>query len=718
MTTLADRRVVSEGVLREYDVLRDVMDCLPVAIQIYEVGGDGGLYLVWANWSADHLFGVSHNLQIGRRIAETYPTDLDPEFMLELRAVAGDGATLRTDSMLFRNESLCLALEVHAFRASTNRVGIAFVDVTERERTEQTLRKLSQAVEHSPAIVIVSSADGTIEYVNPKFTEVTGYGFDEVVGTGWYDIRNGFSPLEGPTDLWPALEAGLEWRGELSNAKKSRESYWEYASISPIKRTDGTIVNYVAVKEDITLHKEYEQKLLRQANYDELTGLPNRLLACDRLAQALLRAERDGHGVAVGFVDLDDFKNINDTLGHVAGDQLLIETARRIRETVRASDTVGRLGGDEFLLVFPDLHFGRACEVVAEKILEALSKPFRIFNHEMFISASIGLTVFPDDGRDPDALLRNADTAMYRAKQRGKNTFQFFAAEMNENAVRRLRIETALRSALENGEIYLVFQPLVAARSGELVGAEALLRWQSRDLGAMMPGEFIAVAEQTGMIVALGEFVIERACRECALWRQELGLEIRIAVNVSARQLRGGRILEVVDRAIAATEIRPHQLEIEITERAIVEDNRETMETIASLRRRGVRICIDDFGTEYSSLSYLRRLPVHGLKIDRSFVRDLPGNRGSVSLTRAIITMAHGLGLEVVGEGVETVAQRDFLARSRSDVVQGYLISYPLNSAAFLDFARAWRARPGGAAGWCAAPSALARFRLGRAGRS
>ncbi len=582
-------------------------------------------------------------------------------------------------------------------------IALSFIEITELKRVEQDLRKLSQAVEQSPASVVITTAEGNIEYVNPKFVEVTGYSEKEVAGRNPRFLKSGQMGPELYEDLWRTVSAGREWRGELHNKKKNGELYWDYSAISPIKAADGTITHFLAVNEDITLRKEYEERLLHQANFDDLTGLPNRVLALDRLSQALARAEREHWNVALVFVDLDNFKNVNDTLGHAAGDELLMEAAQRLQSSVRKTDTVSRLGdeerfdtvarigGDEFLIILPDLGAPVYAEVVARKILDACSKPFTLNGHDVFVTASVGLTVYPADGRDPQTLMQNADAAMYRAKEIGRNTYRFFTKQMNEQAAERLTIESHLRYALERDELFLEYQPIVEVSSGDLVGAEALLRWRNPELGLVTPDRFIGVAEGTGLIIPIGDWVLQTVCREAVAWQDRGMGPLRVAVNASSRQFRGSDLVTTVAEALEDSGLPPACLELEITESLLVDDESEATAILHQLSEFGVRLSIDDFGTGYSSLSYLKRFPVDTLKIDRAFVRDVTTDPEDAALARAIIAMGHSLGLKVVGEGVETEEQLQFLRRENCHLVQGFYFSKPLSISAFSSLLDGWR---------------------------
>lgn len=564
------------------------------------------------------------------------------------------------------------------------------LDITERMRAEENVHKLSLAVEQSPASVLITNTNGQIEYVNPKFVEVTGYNSEEVLGKNPRFLKSGYTPSESYRELWETLGAGQEWRGEFHNRRKNGELYWEIASVSPIKGPSGEITHYLAVKEDITVRKKFEEQLLRQANFDAITQLPNRVLALDRLSQALAHAHRQQIMVGLLFIDLDRFKDVNDTLGHAAGDTLLQEVGRRLASCVREGDTVARMGGDEFTVILPDLNAPKNAEMVAEKMLEVMAQPFTIDGQELYTSASIGITIYPLDADSPHALMRNADAAMYRAKDMGRNRTQFFTRELNEQALERVRIESLLRRAIDRDELHLNYQPIIDVSTGMLVGAEALLRWHNEEIGDVAPDQFIPLAEDSGLINLLGEWVLDHALKQFSEWRNQGLTSLRMAVNVSSRQFRGTALVDSVTRISGSTGFPPGLLELEITEGLLLEDYPETIRVFDQLTRMGITFSVDDFGTGYSSLNYLRRFPVKSLKIDRSFINGVVSDPDQAALVEAIINMAHSLNLAVIAEGVETAEQFAFVRDKGCDQVQGFFISKPVPADMFYRLATSW----------------------------
>ncbi len=556
-------------------------------------------------------------------------------------------------------------------------------DQTGHKADQERVRKLSLAVEQSPVSVVITDRNGVIEYVNCRFSETSGYSVEEALGRTPGIVGSGRMPRSIYRELWQTILAGQEWRGELYNRKKSGEGYWEYMVISPIVDERGAITHFVGVKEDVTERKRIEEELLRKGNSDEVTGLPNRLLALDRLEQALARSQLQGVMGSLLLIDLDRFNRVNEVLGHFVADKILREAGGRLVSQVRPEDTVARLGGDEFCIVVGECK-PEDVEGLAQRILRGFSQPFVSTGHEIFITASVGVTMFPGDGNTAGELMRNADTAARRVKDLRGNSFQFFTPDMNDRARERARLEAALHGALDRGELQMQYQAMIDVASGRVIGAEALMRWNSPEFGRIPPDRFIPLAESSDLIVRIGKWALETACTQGAAWRDQFGPAFRVAVNVSTRQLRHPGFAEMVLRAIDSANLSSRNLELEITESLLMEGS-EAVGELARLRDAGISLSIDDFGTGYSSLSYLKRFPVCTLKIDRSFVQGLAGGGPDSALVKTIIAMARSLGLSVVAEGVETLGQFDMLKRLGCDVAQGFLFSAAVPPTAFVD---------------------------------
>jgi diguanylate cyclase (GGDEF)-like protein/PAS domain S-box-containing protein len=557
-------------------------------------------------------------------------------------------------------------------------------DVTERRREETERRKLSAAVEQAAEAVVITNRDGVIEYVNPAFETMTGYTAVEALGQTTRLLKSGMQSPEFYRELWQQVLAGEVFSEVFINKRKDGGVYFEEKTIAPLKDASGAITHFVATGRDITERMQTQERLQFMAHHDLLTELPNRALFLDRLKQSLARARWHRRLVAVLFLDLDRFKTINDSLGHDAGDQLLRAFAARLARCVREGDTVARFGGDEFVVLLNDIAATTDVATLAQKILEALAPPFELAGRVLHVTGSIGISLFPMDGEDSATLLKNADAAMYRAKESGKNTYQFYSSEMSARAFERLTLENSLRNALKRGEFELHYQPQVQAASGRLIGAEALLRWRHPDFGLVSPADFVPLLEETGMIVPVGEWVVRSACEQLAEWRRAGHAELRVAVNLSARQLAAPGLFGVISDALASHRLPAASLELEITESALLEEKRSTLDLLTALRELGVRLALDDFGTGYSSLSHLRRYPIDTLKIDRSFVQDLPTDANDVALTIAIIALGRSLNLELIAEGVESELQREFLLARDCQLMQGYLFSRPVPAAEFI----------------------------------
>lgn len=556
-------------------------------------------------------------------------------------------------------------------------VGRSFGVAILRESAGKRLHQAKIAFDSAAEGIMITDENTRITAINKGFTDITGFTEDEVIG---------FTPKEfqiGKHEMWNVLLRDGKWRGEITNTRKNGDTYQEWLTLTVVKSPEGRVINYVGVFADITEMKRSQNRLHELVNHDPLTGLPNRRLLNELLEHALKRAEREERQIALLFIDLDRFKAINDTLGHQVGDKLLYEVSRRISRAMRDSDVVARLGGDEFLVVMDLLGETEDAAIVAQKIIHALQIEFIIDGREIFIGASVGISIYPKDGPDVDSLIKAADIAMYQVKNRGKNNHCFYSDDLSRNAVERFTMENHLRRALERDQFEVYYQPQISLVDGRIIGAEALIRWNHPELGLVSPAKFIPLAEETGLIVQIGEWVLRSAALQAMQWLEQ-GYSIQwVSVNVSGVQVMRSNFADTVYGILVETDCDPNMLELEITESTVMQNTEYVIDTFDRIKKLGVRLAIDDFGTGYSSLSNLKRLPLDKLKIDQSFVRDLPQDLDDAAIAHAINAMARSLGFSVIAEGVETIEQANFLLEMGCNEAQGYLFSRPVTTSVF-----------------------------------
>ena len=556
-------------------------------------------------------------------------------------------------------------------------------DITERDQMQERLHQAATVFESTAEGVMITDTRQRITAVNRAFSEITGYSEAEAIGQSPRLLASGQHDSAFYAGMWHQLSLDGHWQGEIWNRRKNGELYPEWLTISAVRNPAATITHFVGVFADISTLKQAQARLDHQAHHDPLTGLPNRLLFESRLNACLCDANSEQRHGAVLFLDLDRFKHINDSLGHPVGDLLLQAIALRLREQLRDIDTVARLGGDEFIVLLPGLHRNVDAERVATKLLTCFGAPFQVDGHEFFISSSIGISLFPEDGNDVATLVKNADAAMYSSKAKGRNRIEFYTRSLTFQATERMTLEHELRRALERGEMSLYYQPKQCLTSKALIGAEALLRWHHPVFGEIPPDRFIPLAEDNGMIIQLGDWVLQEACRQMREWQDQHAPFGPLSINLSGNQLRQPHLARRIASTLADFGLDPSRLQLEITENFIMSQAEEALGILHELKALNLQLAIDDFGTGYSSLSYLKRLPLDILKIDKSFIFGLPADADDAAITRAIIALGRSLQLTVIAEGVETKAQELFLAAEGCQQIQGYVVSRPLSAESF-----------------------------------
>ncbi|MGE5649281.1 MAG: EAL domain-containing protein [Bacillota bacterium] len=633
---------------------------------------------------------ISNNLQCDPQMSMWREQALQRGFNSKLTLpLAHDGKNLGLLNVYAAEPDAFDAEEVELLAGLANAVAVALQFLRHRsgqQAAEAAFHLRQRAIEASANAIVITSATPPhypVEYVNPAFERMTGYSAQEIVGKSLRVLHRNDKEQAGLEELRRLLRTQQEGHVTLRNYRRDGSMFWTDVHVAPVRDDSGAVTHFVGAKYDVTTTKRYEEQLEVQANRDALTMLANRNLLHDRLNQAIVCASQRRAQVWVMFVDLDRFKFVNDTLGHQAGDTLLKQVSERLLSVVRHTDTVARLGGDEFVLVLSEHADDALDPATVQRIMDVIAPPFIIDGHEFFLTCSVGIAAYPADGASAETLIKHADIAMYRAKEIGRDNFQFYTSSLNEKALERLRLESDLRNALERGEFLLHYQPQLDLYTGNVVGMEALIRWQHPELGMVSPARFIGLAEELGLIVPIGEWVIRTACRQNRAW-QLAGLPpLRVAVNLSARQFAQGGLAKSIAAILAETGLPAELLDIELTESVVMTDVDFAIGILCDLKKLGVHLSVDDFGTGYSSLSYLKRFPIDVLKIDQSFVRDITLNGDGAELVRSIISLAHGLRLQVIAEGVETEEQLAYLWRHGCDQMQGYYFSKPLATDAF-----------------------------------
>jgi diguanylate cyclase (GGDEF)-like protein/PAS domain S-box-containing protein len=675
---ITERVRAEEKLVRAYGESRAITRAVRDALYMIDPRGR----LLWWNKRVEEITGRTPEALRGHPYAEfLVPADA-PKLETALRDVLRQGyaevevqVASPTGPLPYQFNGVCVRNEQGAI------IGVAGVgrDISEQLRTQARLRLSATVLENTRDGVMITDAERLLVAVNSAFTEITGYTEQEVQGKRPTLLLSGRHDRSFYRAMWQSIRETGHWQGEVWNRRKDGEVYPQWLSISTVRNAAGEVTNYVGVFSDISRIKRSEEQLEHLAHYDPLTDLPNRLLLTSRLHHAIDQARLHAHKVGVLFADLDRFKNVNDSLGHPAGDELLQAIALRIRTRIRSDDTLARLGGDEFVVIMEAIHRPEEAATVAEAVIALLDAPFRLAGgRDVYVGASIGISLYPDNGEDATELVRNADTAMYQAKSHGRNTFRFYAESLTLAAKERLDLESRLRKAVERGQLLLHYQPQVSLRNDGVIGVEALVRWQPAPGELVVPDRFIPLAEETGLIVPIGAWVLQRACRQVREWMHTGIPRVNLAVNLSPRQFAHPGLVAQVAAILAETGLPGEVLELELTESALMDQGARAVATLQALKDLGISISIDDFGTGYSSLAYLKRLPIDKLKIDRSFVQGIPEDRSDVEIVATIISMASRLQMHVLAEGVETEDQHAFLRARGCDAYQGFLFSRPL----------------------------------------
>lgn len=558
-------------------------------------------------------------------------------------------------------------------------------DISRRKRDEEEMRLAAKFFESTNEAILITDANNEIVTANHAFLKMSGYELEEIKGHNPRMFASGEHDADFYREMWRSIQETGAWQGELVDKNKHGKRFYKHMSINVVRNEQGVLTHYISIASDISERKEYDKNVHFLAYYDVLTGLPNRTLLRDRIGQMIAAAHRDEQRFALLFLDLDRFKYINDSMGHSVGDRLLQSVAQRLQNCVREGDTVSRIGGDEFIVLLREVD-EEGVRVVADKLLKTLATPFDLQGQVISTFGSVGIALYPDHATDIDVLMKNADAAMYRAKEDGRNNFKFFTSDMNFRANQVFSMEKDIRVALEQDQFTLVYQPQVDLATGAICGAEALIRWKHPEKGYISPAEFIPIAEETGQIVAIGEWVLRTACWRMANWHKQGMAEFPVAVNLSIRQLRQPNLGDVIADVLKESGLKPELLELELTEGIMMGDTKSAMDFLNRMHGMGVQMSIDDFGTGFSSLNYLKNLPVHKLKIDQSFVRDIETDESDAAIVRSIISLGHRLNLKVIAEGVETQEQVDFMRIRGCDEIQGYFFSKPLAANDFFRF--------------------------------
>ncbi len=667
-------------------LLDSVLNHSSSAIAFKDLSGQ----FVRVNQAFVHLFSLSETEVLGKLESEIFPLEVREEIAeLDTKVMAEAHFFEKEIKLSLKGVEHIFMLVKFPWLTSERKVrgiGCILTDITQVKWLEKKYGLAQKVFENTTEAVVFTDAQGLIVDVNDAYQKITGYQRSELIGKNPNVLKSGRHDRRFYQSMWTQIKEQGTWSGEVWDRRKNGEIYPKWLMINAMKDDEGCPIGYVGIFNDLSDQKKAEEKLEELSFYDPLTHLPNRVLFYDRLSVGISIAKREKHQLAVLLIDLDRFKIINDSLGHNVGDELLESIAKRFLTLGRESDTVARLGGDDFAILLPELKSAEDASVVAQNFIDSLLEPFCLEEHSINIGASIGISIFPCDGADVDGLVKRAELALYKAKEQGRNNYQYFSQELQDAVLDQLEMEDEMRHAIANEQFTLFYQPKISLATNKITGMEALVRWIHPEKGLIPPDRFIPLAEETGLIIPLGEWILQTACRETAEWTRQYDDSLIVAINLSAKQFKAPNLLETIQKTLHDNQLDPRNIELEITESCVMEDVEGALQTMKRFRENNLKLAIDDFGTGYSSLGYLKQFPMSTLKIDRSFVMDLTTDSDDAAIVEVVILLAEKLGLEVVAEGVETDAQLEFLRIQGCQYVQGYLLSRPLPSNEFETF--------------------------------
>jgi len=675
------KKIISSGNLYR-SLFNSIKDC----VALYEVVNDGENFkFVDLNRSAEKSESIKKEEVVGKLVTDVFPAVKDFGIFQVFQDVYRDGVARLFPITFYADNRIGGWRENYIYKLDENHIFAVYNDVTKEKQAEADLKLSAKVFETSLEGVLIADRDVNIIKVNSAFCDMSGYTQKELIGTKANVLKSSIYKDSFYKEMWESIYKDGLWQGEIWDRRKNGESFAVFLSISVIYDDDKEIKNYIGVYLDITEKKKYQDHIFNLAYYDTLTKLPNREHFDSEIGKYIERAKQNSHKFALLFLDLDNFKYINDTFGHNIGDKLLIEVANRLENTLKEHDFIARVGGDEFIVILDNIEDNKEIVSIANKILSLFENEFNIDNNIFQIGCSIGISIYPTDGKGKNTLLKGADTAMYQSKKYGKNCFHFHSPDMNREFIRKLELAINMREAIRENQFELFYQPKILVSSEKAISAEALIRWNSHTLGFVSPTEFIPYAEETNLIIAIGDFVLESACKT-QKELEDLGSNISIAINISSVQLNRDNFIDKVKTLIDKIGCNPKRLEFEITESKIMDNVELNIKKLNELKEMGISISIDDFGTGYSSMNYLQKLPINVIKIDKSFIDNTPHTKDGNLIVKGIISLAKALSLDVVAEGVEDTNQRDFLKENHCDIIQGYLYSRPLNKSDFFEY--------------------------------